>query len=315
MRILGRDLKRIIKEEISRAAINEDDGIDLAVARSKASSLASGAGSDSNISSMAAFFEDVLSGRKIVTSSRNTPGENLYVNQALTAFEQITGLPDGDLTSFPPSTYPEEGVAKLQKMTQNQADGDFGRQTLAAAVTGGRARISPTTLETPESRKHFARLMAMLVNAPAPDDSQALADALANADYSAGAAADMDLGGPRRASPAERRIPKSLLLAMIDNPESMQRIAKILGMSEEDVYERSLDLQDHGPQPLQRWLALIAGRDALSIADADMAEIEAAVAGVHGAPESVLTPAYRPSSVSMNESHNLTSRLMERWIK
>ena len=62
MLIQGKALKKIIKEEISRKIV-EADGLDLAIARSKA---AGAAGSDP----MADFFDDVLAGKKVVTANK-----------------------------------------------------------------------------------------------------------------------------------------------------------------------------------------------------------------------------------------------------
>jgi hypothetical protein len=327
MRIQGKMLKKIIKEEISRS-LTEVDDINLAVARSKATSVASDLDRDSgaNIVPMVEFFADVLAGNKVVTANSNTPEENLYINQALTAFENLKGL-EGDLTSFPPSTYPEEGIIKLQKMCLLQQDGDFGRQTLAAAVSGGRARLEPSAMANPVKRNRAARLIAMMMSHPGPeDDSERLSQVLSGVDFKSGAAPDTSLVGSKSASPAEKKYPKSLLLMAAENKELMHWIAQVMGMSPDETMDAVNKVQDDIPRTLPEWVDTLAelAQKSVKADPAEMEKLRAALEGVSGdygtgyMDKSGLRPgsySRADAEIPMNESRDLTSRLMARWIK
>lgn len=325
MRIQGKVLKQIIKEELSRLVVKEANDLAAAISAGRAR------GAVSKISStddMTAFFDDVLAGKKIVTANRNTPGENLYVNQALGVFEKLSNLPTGDLTSFPTSTYPATGIVKLQKMCSLQADGDFGRQTLAAAVTGGKARLDPTVMSSPEQRSRAAKLIALVASSKdIPDNPDKVAAVLAGADVSSnGKAAGIVLAGPKRAAPPDEKLitPDQILAAALDL-HVMPMIASAAGMTEEDVENKLQTFVGSSmwmpSMTLSEWIKFISDNRVSTVNPDQEREIANAIAAVHAEPDvSQAGSAYRPASGStadatMNESRDIASRLMERWLK
>lgn len=179
MKIVKANLVKIIREELSRA-LYEDENIDNSADVDAATSAAGDAvselakrSSSIDVPALTKLCSDILGGQKIITSGKNNVDENLFVNLILGIYQKKSGK-DVDLISFPPTTYPESGVNTVQKALKLQVDGDFGRQTLAAAITGGKIKLPPTFLKKTHSDPAFkarvARMIAMMMKVVATNE-------------------------------------------------------------------------------------------------------------------------------------------------
>lgn len=172
MKINKSSLVKIIREELVRSLyeeneeeLNQSNVDDATKAAGDAVSELSKRSSSIDVASLTKLCSDILGGQKIITSGKNNVDENLFVNLILGIYQKKSGK-DIDLISFPPTTYPESGVNAVQQALKLQVDGDFGRQTLAAAVTGGKIKLPPTFLKKvhadPQFKSKIARMIAMM---------------------------------------------------------------------------------------------------------------------------------------------------------
>lgn len=287
MHILGRDLKKIIKEEITRADIDQTRQ-DLA-ATIAGGRIKSGTGRwnkthpDLDLAPMRDFFASVLSGEKTVSPRYNSPEENLYINKALSVFENRFLPKNGkklELQSFPPSTYPESGIRKLQVLTQITRDGIFGRQTLAAAISPAGA----TTLDPSSSATYLDELVDDISNLVADNSSMSLRDRVLSKSLLLQAIKKDPTFGGLLASPANvQEIEKSL-------PDTFT-FSQLMDMLKTDFRAAVGDTQE----AMDKLLNVLG----LPPENSDM-------------NESTLRKAV---SSENSEPKNITERLMERWLK
>jgi hypothetical protein len=311
MRVLGRDLKKIIKEEITQADIAaRRDAIQTAIAKGRASTgsdIFGGRHPEIDVEPMKQFFNDVFSGKKTVSSTYNSPEENLYINKVLSVFEKIRNM--SDLTSFPPSTYPKAGIIKLQKATGIDIDGVFGRQALAAAISpAGSPIINPSNYaEYRAHAEHVARLVAELERG----GSSFVRD-MERQD----AETDRILAG----ATMEDIIKKSLFLQAIANDSELRNF---LGLDQDDIAKIDRELPDvFSRSLLLRWFRDNDVATLLGDTEESMAALQTALDQVSGErlPSGTYSGQLKSSVSPMNESlthepKNITERLMERWFK
>jgi hypothetical protein len=283
MRILGKDLKKIIKEEITRADIE-------AKRQELATTIAGGRiGSgisrwnkmhpDLDLGPMRDFFASVLAGEKTVSPLYNSPEENLYINKALSVFENRVMNTYGnkiELQSFPPSTYPESGIRRLQGMLMLTRDGIFGRQTLAAAISP----LGATSLDPSVSATHLDKFVNDVSNLVADNSSMSLRD---------------------------RVLSKSLLLQAIrKDPTLGGMFASPLNIAE---IEQSLpDTFTHSQ--LMDMLKRFDVSNAMGDTPEAMEKLQSILSGPVNESAS-----RKAASSEDSESQNITERLMERWLK
>jgi hypothetical protein len=283
MRISGRDLKKIIKEEITRADIDQTS--QKLAATIAGGRIKSGTGRwnkmhpDLDLEPMRDFFASVLAGEKTVSPRYNSPEENLYINKALSVFENRAMITRGnkiELQSFPPSTYPESGIRKLQVMSMLTRDGIFGRETLAAAISPmGAASLDPTVSAT-----HLDKFVSDVSNLVADNSSMNLRDQV---------------------------ISKSLLLQVIrKDPTLGGMFASPLNVRE---IEQSLP-DTFTYSQLMDMLGKFDVRTAMGDTPEAMEQLQSMLSGPMN--ESTLR---KTASSEDSESQNITERLMERWLK
>lgn len=283
MRILGRDLKKIIKEEITRADIDQTrQNLAATIAGGR---IKSGTGRwnkmhpDLDLAPMRDFFANVLSGEKTVSPRYNSPEENLYINKALSVFENRAMNTYGnkiELQSFPPSTYPESGIRKLQGMLMLTRDGIFGRQTLAAAISP----LGATSLDPSVSATHLDKFVNDVSNLVADNSTMNLRDQV---------------------------ISKSLLLQAIrKDPTLGGMFASPLNVRE---IEQSLP-DTFTYSQLMDMLGKFDVRTAMGDTPEAMEQLQSMLSGPVN--ESTLR---KTASNEDSESQNITERLMERWLK
>lgn len=179
MRITGRELRRVINEEVRRSLFLEQDavatpdtdttdtpketpfrktpdesdaimGIKKAIRKVNASS------------SMIDLLAEILRGKKILSS--NTPDSvdgNLLVNGILNLYA-LENLDDpviyNELYSAMGTAYPEKLVKAVQRKLDIQVDGDFGRQTLVSVLTNGRVKMVPAHMRKKNNPNMFKLL-------------------------------------------------------------------------------------------------------------------------------------------------------------
>jgi hypothetical protein len=283
MRILGKDLKKIIKEEITRTDIDQErQRLATTIAGGRIGSGISRWNKmhpDLDLEPMRDFFTSVLSGEKTVSPRYNSPEENLYINKALSVFENRAMITRGnkiELQSFPPSTYPESGIRKLQGICMLTRDGIFGRQTLAAAISP----FGTVSLDPSVSAKHLDKFVNDISNLVADNSSMSVAD---------------------------RVLSKSLLLQAIrKDPTLGGMFASPLNVRE---IEQSL------PDTFTRsQLMDILGNFNVRTAMGDTPEAMEKLQSALSEPMNESTPRKTASSED-SESQNITERLMERWLK
>ena len=192
MRITGRELRRVINEEVRRSLFLEQDavatpdtdttdtpketpyrktpdesdaimGIRKAIRKINASS------------SMIDLLAEILRGKKILSS--NTPDSvdgNLLVNGILNLYA-LENLDDpviyAELYGAMGTAYPEKLVKAVQRKLGIQVDGDFGRQTLVSVLTNGRVKMVPAHMRKQNNPNMFkllskSILLAMLTITP-----------------------------------------------------------------------------------------------------------------------------------------------------
>jgi len=179
MRITGRELRRVINEEVRRSLFLEQDavatpdtdttdtpketpyrktpdesdaimGIRKAIRKINASS------------SMIDLLAEILRGKKILSS--NTPDSvdgNLLVNGILNLYA-LENLDDpviyAELYGAMGTAYPEKLVKAVQRKLGIQVDGDFGRQTLVSVLTNGRVKMVPAHMRKQNNPNMFKLL-------------------------------------------------------------------------------------------------------------------------------------------------------------
>lgn len=311
MRIIGRDLKKIIKEELTRAGIDATrDAIQTVIAKSRArtgSDIFGERHPEIDVEPMKQFFNDVFSGKKTVSSTYNSYEENLYINKVLSVFEKIRGM--SDLTSLLPTVYPKEGIIKLQKATGIKVDGVFGRQTLAAAISPpGSPIINPSNYA--EHKAHtdgFVQTMAKIEKA--------------------GAAMKLDI--EKEDKETAKALAAHDMKDNIEKPLLLQALAKdstlggLMGLGPEDIDKINSDLPDIVDRSLLlQWLRKNGGAGAPGDTEESMAELQKALDRVSGErfPGGTYSGLRKGSVSAIKESlthepKNITERLMERWFK
>ena len=317
MRVLGRDLKKIIKEEITRADIAaRRDAIQTAIAKGRASTGSDIFGErhpEIDVEPMKQFFNDVFSGKKTVSSTYNSPEENLYINKVLSVFEKIRNM--SDLESFPPSTYPKAGIIKLQKATGIDVDGVFGRQALAAAISPpGSPIINPSNYaEYRAHADHFERMMAEMES-----NSDAFFDWMKKKDKET----DEILAGISFSNTDAMEKQKFLALAKNLTHDGKRTLSQAdidkLDRELPDVVSPILRALGTDPATLlgdtpEAWAALLASLDQVSGERLPSGTYERL-------PDGTYSGGQRKSSSPLRESltrepKNITERLMERWFK
>jgi len=179
MRITGRELRRVINEEVRRSLFLEQDavatpdtdttdtpketpfrktpdesdaimGIKKAIRKVNASS------------SMIDLLAEILRGKKILSS--NTPDSadgNQLVNGILNLYA-LKNLDDpaiyAELYGAMGTAYPENFVKAVQRKLDIQADGDFGRQTLVSVLTNGQVKMVPAHMRKQNNPNMFKLL-------------------------------------------------------------------------------------------------------------------------------------------------------------
>ena len=176
MRITGRELRRVINEEVRRSLFLEQDAVvtpDTDAADEKAfthsqdeerviSSLQKTIRKVRASPSMIMLLAELLSGTKILSS--NTPDSvdgNLLVNSILSLYA-LENLDDNDLylesISALGTAYPENFVKAVQRKLGIQVDGDFGRQTLVSVLTNGQIKTVPAHMRRKNNPNMFKLL-------------------------------------------------------------------------------------------------------------------------------------------------------------
>jgi len=195
MRITGRELRRVINEEVRRSLFLEQDAVATpdtdttdtpAVTKEKPFrntpdemraiiGIKKAIRKLSASESMIMLLARILSGTQILSS--NTPDSvdgNLLVNSILNLYA-LENLDDKDiefeLQTSMPSAYPENFVKAVQKKLGIQVDGDFGRQTLVSVLTNGQVKIVPAHMRKKNNPNMFkllskSILLAMLTITP-----------------------------------------------------------------------------------------------------------------------------------------------------
>jgi hypothetical protein len=167
MLITEAQLRKVVREMILEA----DDPEQVAAGAAAAGAVAARAEkriSPGMLAEFTQFIADVLAGKVIVTKGRNSINHNLFVGAFLSRYYAMYPESVGG-TKFlamigAGTSYPEAAVKHFQKMLGLQADGDFGRQTMASLASGGVVKISPTASKALKEDERFRKLMAMIIS-------------------------------------------------------------------------------------------------------------------------------------------------------
>jgi peptidoglycan hydrolase-like protein with peptidoglycan-binding domain len=316
MRIQGKLLKKIIKEEIIRST----SGLIRESAGERAQIMLNMLGMSEDAQdalTVSDKLEDIISGDLVV--KQGNKGPVVKVIQALVKGKLWQALGNKGAASFASE---KGGALEIQRSLAalGEPDGIFGDNTKNAVMTlqkvqkadafmKGATQDSPelTTIDGKVGRQTLSYLISGMQGASVSDTDLSPAP---TTDFS-----------------EERKIPKSLLLAALDNPDTMRKISQMLNMSEEDVYNASLEVPDDvDAKTMPEWFSILSGGiKTLVDTDAqDMAELMVLLSQVHGTPVAGKSDVMGPKKGSysradaagpMNESRDLTSRLMARWIK
>ena len=177
MRIRGSDLRRIIKEEITRAVLREEDapraGYEIGMG-----SVETQAAVDSvsgyleklksriggSVRELVMPMAAVLQGKKVITDANADINDALLVGSVLGAYARAHPEDKEFADAFIqmlPTMYNEDAVRIAQAATGASPDGKFGRQTLVSIITDGQLIISPSNLRKLEQDPNYARSLAM----------------------------------------------------------------------------------------------------------------------------------------------------------
>lgn len=186
MRITSRQLRQVIREEITRSlhleqdetsniwsdehslSTTDDEAKVIDAIRNTVRSLSL---SEDAIN----ILSEILGGRRIV--SRHTPNNvdaNLIVNSILSAFT-LANIGDKklefEMITSVPSAFSESFVKAVQRKLGITVDGDFGRGTLVAALTNGEVKMTPAHLKknpSPNMFKLISQSVILLLDAVTP---------------------------------------------------------------------------------------------------------------------------------------------------
>jgi len=169
MRITARQLRQVIREELQRNLLREEESefVRGTLAPMALGSFVKGQEvrglSDINLQKLVDFLAGVLAGEIVVDAGRNDFDQNLMVSLVIAAYikSYAPELADDPLfMGHVSSTYDADVVKKLQRKLNLQVDGDFGRQTLVALVSNGKYILDPTSRsmlkDSPARRKLLA---------------------------------------------------------------------------------------------------------------------------------------------------------------
>lgn len=177
MRIKGSDLRRIIKEEITRAALREADdlgaGSEVGVVTGATSRAVDAVASHleaiksrigGSVRELAFPMAAVLQGSKVITEDNASINDALLVGSVLGAYARAhpedREFADAFIQTLP-TMYNEEAVRIAQEATGASPDGKFGRQTLVSIITDGQLLISPSNMRRLEQDPDYTKNIAM----------------------------------------------------------------------------------------------------------------------------------------------------------
>jgi len=154
MRITARQLRQVIREELQRNLLREEESefVRGTLAPMTLGSFVAGQEvrglSDINLQKLVDFLAGVLAGEIVVDAGRNNIDQNLMISLIIAAYVKTHARDLADdpvFLSHVATTYSDELIRKLQSKLNLQVDGDFGRQTLVALVSNGRYILDPTS--------------------------------------------------------------------------------------------------------------------------------------------------------------------------
>lgn len=177
MRIKGSDLRRIIKEEITRAALREADdlgaGSEVGVVTGATSRAVDAVAAHleaiksrigGSVRELAMPMAAVLQGSKVITEDNASINDALLVGSVLGAYARAhpedREFADAFIQTLP-TMYNEEAVRIAQAATGASPDGKFGRQTLVSIITDGQLLISPSNMRRLEQDPDYTKNIAM----------------------------------------------------------------------------------------------------------------------------------------------------------
>lgn len=177
MRIKGSELRKIIKEEVRRAALREADdlgaGSEVGVVAGDTSGALDAVGSylekikdraGSAVSTLVGPMASILQGTKIITAENAGTDDALLVNTVLGAYARAHPEDSEFADAFTmtlPTKYNKAAVRLAQAATGASPDGKFGRQTLVSVITDGSLLISPSNAERLKNDPNYAKKIAM----------------------------------------------------------------------------------------------------------------------------------------------------------
>lgn len=164
MKITARQLRQVIREELQRNLLREEESPFVAgtlapLALGRYIKGEEGRMSEVNLQKLVDFFSGVLAGEIVVDAGRNDFDQNLMISLVIAAYVKSYApelADDPVFVGHVSTTYADDLIRKLQRKLNLQVDGDFGRQTLVALVTNGKYILDPTaraTLSKSESRR------------------------------------------------------------------------------------------------------------------------------------------------------------------
>jgi len=309
MRITARQLRQIIKEELARTGfgrLREGAGENARIALSSYLEMKDFADDAIQVGDK---LDDIMDGNLVI--KRGDKGQIVTGIQALVHGKLMQALKNK--SPFTHAASPE-GEAEITSVLQGMdTDGDFGPATEKAV-------IALQKVQKADALKRFNKLAAgspELTTIDGKVGRQTLTFLLS------GEQGASITGQLRKAAPVEQKedmLSKSKLLAALNDPTTAKSISDAINMTPEQLKKLSELIGDEVPHPLSWWISYLQYNSNNPDAEVDMIALQNAIDQVSGKREpGNIGPARSASknstTDSMNEGHDLTARLMNRWIK
>lgn len=164
--IAENNLRKIVREMLLEATAGDIAAVKGTTAASQGAAAVTAGIPMGLQESFSQFIVDLLDGKTIVTKSKNSTTLNLFVREFLSYYwRKYTGMDAALEDKIGIGTsYPESAVKYVQKTIPGlQVDGDFGRQTMAALVTGGKVIMTPTHIQKMKDNPNAKKLIATII--------------------------------------------------------------------------------------------------------------------------------------------------------